>query len=144
MTPKDKKSIEQSEKRRASLKTFLLLHVILMVYSLSDLFAKAAAGYELSDPLFYLFYCGVIGMLGLYALGWQQVIKKLPLITAFSNKAITVFWGLIWGVIFFQEEVTLTKVIGILIIILGVVLFARADANDAARHANEVTKERGL
>ncbi len=121
---------------RARLQTYLGLHVLLMLYSLTDLFGKIAAGFDLADWRFWGFladwrfwgfYALVIGVLGVYALGWQQVIKRLPLTTAFSSKAITVFWGLVWGVLFFHEEVTLLKLVGIVVIVAGVVLFARSD-----------------
>ena len=32
-----------------------------------------------------------------YAAGWQQVIKHLPLTTAYANKAVTVVWGILAG-----------------------------------------------
>ncbi|MCO7108745.1 hypothetical protein NIA69_05595 [Gemmiger formicilis] len=32
-----------------------------------------------------------------YAVGWQQVIKHLPLTTAYANKAVTVVWGILLG-----------------------------------------------
>lgn len=66
-------------------------------------------------------------MLGFYAIGWQQIIKRLPLTTAFANKAVTVVWGIIWGAVFFQEKVTIGKVIGAILVILGVVVYANAD-----------------
>lgn len=112
---------------RSRLRTFLGLHVLLMLYSLTDLFGKMAAGFELADWRFWGFYALVIGVLGIYALGWQQIIKRLPLTTAFSSKAITVFWGLVWGVLFFQEQITPLKLVGIAVIVCGVVLFARSD-----------------
>ena len=48
-----------------------------MLYSLTDLFGKIAAGFDLADWRFWGFYALVIGVLGVYALGWQQVIKTL-------------------------------------------------------------------
>ena len=46
------------------------------------------------------------------AIGWQQVIKRIPLTTAFANKAVTVVWGLVWGALFFREAVTPGKLLG--------------------------------
>ena len=59
--------------------------------------------------------------------GWQQVIKHLPLTTAYANKAVTVVWGILLGLAVFGEAVTLRQVIGAAIIICGIVLFVRAD-----------------
>ena len=54
---------------RARLQTYLGLNVLLMLYSLTDLFGKIAAGFDLADWRFWGFYALVIGVLGVYALG---------------------------------------------------------------------------
>ena len=54
-----------------------------------------------------------------YAAGWQQVIKHLPLTTAYANKAVTVVWGILLGLAVFGEAVTPRRVIGAVIIICG-------------------------
>lgn len=100
---------------------------MLAIYSLSSVCSKLAAGYPFMSPGFILFYGGMIALLGFYAIAWQQVIKRLPLTTAYANKAVTLIWGIIWGVIFFHEKITPTKVIGAAIVLLGVVLFSLAD-----------------
>ena len=69
-------------------------------------------------------------LLGFYAIGWQQIIKRLPLTTAFANKAVTVVWGIIWGAVFFHESITVGKVIGAALVIVGVVIYARADEGE--------------
>lgn len=112
-------------------KTLFGLHLLLMVYSVSGIFSKLASGVDFLSLQFCLYYGGVLALLGLYALGWQQVLKRLPLTTAFSNKAVTIVWGIIWGCVFFGESITLPKVVGAALIIAGVVLFSHADAEEA-------------
>ncbi len=107
------------------LKIFILLHVMLMLYSMSGICAKLAAGCPFLSMGFCLYYAAMIGLLGIYAIGWQQVIKQLPLTVAFANKAVTVIWGLIWGVCFFHETVTAGKIAGTLLIMAGVVIYAK-------------------
>ena len=80
---------------------------------------------------FCLYYGTVILLLGVYAIGWQQVIKRIPLTTAFANKAVTVVWGLVWGALFFHEAVTPGKLLGAVLVIAGVILFERADGEAA-------------
>lgn len=116
---------------RSKLKTLLLLHLLLMVYSVSNIFSKLAADESFLSLRFCLFYGGVIALLGLYAIGWQQIIKRLPLTTAFANKAVSVIWGIVWGLLFFQESLTAGKIVGALLIVAGVVLFAKADGEEA-------------
>lgn len=112
------------------LKTLLLLHIMLMIYSMSGICSKMASKQEFLSFKFCLFYACIIGLLGFYAIGWQQIIKRLPLTTAFANKAITIVWGLIWGLIFFQEPITVGKVIGVILVVAGVVLYAKADGEE--------------
>lgn len=47
--------------------------------------------------------------------------------TAYANKAVTVLWGLIWGLLFFGETITLQKILGAVIIACGIVLVVRSD-----------------
>lgn len=108
-------------------KELLVLHLILMIYSISDVCSKLAARQQFLSKKFCIYYAAVLGLLALYALLWQQVIKRMPLIMAFANKAVTVLWGLLWGVICFHEQVTAAKVAGILLVMAGVVIYATAD-----------------
>ena len=108
-------------------KTLLLLHILLMVYSTSGIFSKLAAGESFLSLKFFAFYGILIVLMGIYAIGWQQIIKRMPLTAAFANKAVTVVWGIVWGILFFQESITVGKVIGAALVVLGVVIFAGAD-----------------
>lgn len=116
--------------KKNKIKTLILLHLMLMVYSLSAIFSKLAAGERFLSLRFILFYGGVVALLGFYAICWQQIIKRMQLTTAFANKAITVVWGLVWGVLFFHEAVTIGKVLGIGLVVCGIALFAYADKED--------------
>ena len=105
-------------------KQFLLLHVLLVFYSLSGICSKKAAAESFLSVEFLLYYLFLLLTLVVYAFGWQQIIKVLPLSTAFANKAITVVWGLVWGKLVFNENITVGKLIGICFIIAGIVLFS--------------------
>lgn len=109
------------------MKTFIGLHLLLMVYSLSGVFSKLAAGETFLSGRFCFFYGMVILLLFFYAIAWQQIIRILPLTTAFANKAVTTAWGLLWGVLFFQEHITVGKLLGIALVVAGVVLFSTSE-----------------
>lgn len=113
-------------------KTLIGLHLLLMLYSMSGICSKLAAQAPFLSLRFCLCYGGILLLLGLYAIGWQQVIKRLPLTTAFANKAVTVAWGILWGALFFHEAVTPGKLLGAALVIGGVVLYVRADGGEAA------------
>lgn len=114
------------------IKTLFALHMLLMVYSTSGILSKLAAGVDFLSIEFCIYYGGVLLLLGFYAIGWQQILKRLPLTTAFSNKAVTIVWGIIWGALLFFEPITLPKAVGALLIIAGVVLFSHADGQESS------------
>ena len=108
-------------------KWFVLLHLILGVYATSSVCSKLAARQPFLSVAFILLYGAMLLALVIYAFGWQQVIKHLPLTTAYANKAVTVVWGILLGFLLFGEEVTPRQLVGAAIIIVGIVLFVRAD-----------------
>lgn len=124
MKPEERTAME---KRKA----LVSLHIMLMCYSLSGVFSKLAAGQPFPSPGFCICYGGIIALLGLYALAWQQIIKRIPLTTAFANKAATTVWGLVWGTVIFHEKVTLGKLAGVALVVAGVILFSQTDGEVA-------------
>ena len=82
---------------------------MLMVYSMSGIFSKLAAGQPFLSFRFCLYYGVIIALLGLYAIGWQQIIKRMPLTSAYANRAVTVVWGIVWGAVLFGEAITWQK-----------------------------------
>ena len=79
-----------NEARGPGYRAFILLHLLLLIYSFSNVFSKLAAGEAFLSMRFCLFYGASLGLLAVYALGWQQVIRRMPLTTAFAHKAATV------------------------------------------------------
>ena len=113
--------------KKETIKWFAILHIIILIFSVNSICSKTAAQYEFLSPKWILFYGIVICILGFYAIAWQQVLKHLPLITTYANKAATTIWGLIWGYVIFKEQITLPKVIGAIIVIIGVYLVVSGD-----------------
>ncbi len=133
---------QQPRKLSKRIGALLALHAVLVLYSLTGILGKMAAEHDVLSIPFFAYYAGVIFLLGIYALAWQQVIKHLPLTTAFANKAITVLWGMLWGSLLFGEDINAWKIIGALIVAVGVILFVRADKDDlASEHRNELVGE---
>ena len=112
---------------KSTLTGFILLHIALLIYSTSGLFSKNASRHPFGSLPFILFYAGMIMVLGIYAVLWQQVIKRMNVTTAYANKAVTVVWGVVLGILFFRERITLRQVIACGVIIFGTVLYVRAD-----------------
>ena len=102
----------------------LMMHGLFLVYSLTTVISKKIGD---SAPLSLPFLLGfglIFLCLGIYALGWQKVLKVMPLSKAFAHKAVVVIWGLFWGWALFGEALTSAKLIGAAMIICGVLMFA--------------------
>ncbi len=116
----------------SKLKYMIILHMILAVYSLTAVASKFASGEPFLSFRFILYYGIVLFGLFVYAIAWQQIIKHMPLITAYANKGVTVIWGIIWGYFIFSEEITVRGIIGAAVIICGIVFIVTADAKEEA------------
>lgn len=109
------------------IKYYVVLHIELLLYSLGAVCSKMAAKYEFMSKWFVIYYALVLLNLAIYAIVWQQIIKKLPLNTAYANKAITIVWGMMWGVIFFGEKITWNMILGAIVVIVGILIVVTAD-----------------
>ena len=111
-------------------KYIILLHILLVFFSLISVASKLASGEEFMSFRFLMFYGLALFGLAVYAFAWQQIIKHMPLITAYANRGVTVIWGIIWGRLLFGEEITVKKIIGAVIIVGGILLLVTADAKE--------------
>lgn len=102
----------------------LLMHVLFLVYSLTSVISRRIGGAAFLSTEYLVGYLGIFLCLGIYALGWQQVLKAFPLFQAYANKAIVVVWGVFWGRVLFGETITPARLAGMALIVCGVVLFA--------------------
>ncbi len=102
----------------------IFLHGLLVLYSLGGVAGKKAAACVWGSHAF-VGLCGIMLVLFvLYAVGWQRVLQHMPLTVAYAHRGITVFWGMVFGYVFFDEPITGGKIAGILLVICGLVLFA--------------------
>lgn len=102
----------------------------IVVMSLSGVFQKLAAGYEPMSFLFLLFYACSVAVLFIYAIVWQIILKRVPLIIAYSNRAFSTIWALIWGLLLFHETIRWNQIVGALIICAGIFLVTTGGAED--------------
>lgn len=113
------KGVEKDTMRQSQIKDFLILYFAFFIYSFVSVCAKLAAGQ--ATILGMLLFMGIeICLLGIYAIIWQQALKRFPLVVAMSSKGITVILSLIWAILFFHEQITLWNMVGAGMIILGI------------------------
>ena len=115
--------MEDIKKKRPNfVASLFLLELSVMVYSFSTLAGKMASEYEFLSWN-YIFYFGLeFCILAVYALLWQQVIKRFQLSIAYANKALGLMWGLLWNYVLFNVAVSKGQIIGVVIVMLGVII----------------------
>ena len=106
-------------------KNIIVLNIMFFLFSFSGVLSKLAAQQPMFSVGFFCYYAGTLCIMAIYAIVWQQIIHKLPLMVAYANKAVVVIWGLLWGLLFFHETITFGKVIGVVLVAAGVALFAK-------------------
>ena len=109
------------------IKNILILQAIIGVYTLSTVTAKFASNYDFLSFHFILFYGIEILILGVYAILWQQIIKKFEISVAYANRAMALLWSILWAIVFFKETITIKNVIGVIIVIIGTIIVNRDD-----------------
>ena len=97
-----------------------------LVYACTSIFTKMASRQKMLSWPYLLWIAGAIGVMGVYAILWQQVIKWMPLSTAYMFKGTSLIFILLISGLMLGEAITINNVIGSVIIILGIALFAKA------------------
>ncbi len=114
--------VMKDQKRKFQIKDILMLQIVFFIYSINSVVAKFASAQEPFSLNFILLYGLELCVLGVYAILWQQLIKRMELSVAYSNKAVVLLWAMVFGALLFKEQITLTKVAGILLVIVGIVV----------------------
>lgn len=109
-------------KRKVTFKNIMLLQGIIMIYTISSVMAKFASLNK--DVLIkVLFFLGLeFLILVVYAVLWQQMIKRLDLSVAYANRSMAILWSMIWAVIFFHDEITMRNILGVILVLIGTVI----------------------
>lgn len=100
----------------------------MLLFSFSPVLVKMAGRYQFPELPFLLLYGGSLLILFTYAIAWQQIIKQMPLVYAYINKAVTIFWGMLWGWVFFSEIITMKNILGVLMVLAGIVCYSIAES----------------
>ena len=111
------------KKNKFSLGAFIILQIALFILSFGAVCSKMAGRQEFLSVPFFAFYGALILILFVYAIIWQQVLKRISLVVAYACKGIGIIYGIIWGVVFFKEEITWKMIAGAVLVLIGVYIF---------------------
>lgn len=116
--------------KKITIKDILMLQGIIILYSISSVVANLASKQETMSMGFLLFYGLEIAILGIYAILWQQAIKKFELSIAYANRAMVVLWSMVWAVLFFGNQITAGNMVGLALIIVGTIIINREERGE--------------
>lgn len=102
-------------------KDILFAIVIYIIFPFSSVFMKFASQSEDMIMKLFLFGCS-IGVLGVFSILWQMLLKKVDLTKAYLFKSTTIVWNVVYGILIFQEKVSLTMIIGMTIATIGIMI----------------------
>ena len=109
-----------------SVNIYLALIGVNLIYACTSIFTKMASFHEVFSWPYLLCILGAFCVMGIYAFLWQQVIARMPLSTAYMFKGTSLIFVLLFSVVLFGETITWTNILGSVIIIAGITLFAKA------------------
>lgn len=104
--------------------TFLI--AINMLYACVGICTKMAALQTPASWPYLLWFGGAVAIIGLYAILWQQVLRRIELSTAYMFKGTTLIFTMLIAALLFGEAITIPNIIGSVIIITGITLLARS------------------
>jgi len=95
------------------------------IYAFEPVFVKLAALQEAFSFTYFVYMACAVGVLGIYAVIWQQIIKRTEISRAYMFKGTVLIFVLILSVLLFGEKITLPNIIGATMIVCGIVLFSK-------------------
>ena len=107
---------------------YIVLLLAIAIYSCVGVLTRMAADYPFLSWSYVLLICGAMAVLGFYAIIWQQIIQRMHLGVAYMFKGLGVVYALLICHFVFGEVITLNNIIGAVVIIAGITLFAWSDA----------------
>lgn len=117
-------------KKKIGIVDILQIQSAVVIYSLSTVAANLASKHAFLSFKYILFFGLEFVILGIYAIVWQQMIKKFQLSIAYANKALTLMWSMLWNFVIFSQGITPWKVVGVVLVVIGVMVMNFSDTEE--------------
>ena len=114
---------------------YIVLIGINMLYACVSLFTKYASQQSFMSWNYILGLVGAISVMGLYAVLWQQILKRIELSLAYMFKGTSIVFVMLLAYVLFGEQITWNNIVGAIIIICGIVLYAHSSQPIANRQS---------
>ena len=107
---------------KTKIKNIILLQGVVIIYTLSGIMSKNASANGGYPVKFLIFFALEFLLLAVYAVLWQQMIKRFELSVAYANRSMAVLWSMLWAVLFFHDEITVKNIMGVVLVTAGTVI----------------------
>lgn len=112
----------------------IALLLINLLYASVGIFTKLASQYDFLSWSYIVFFGIAVGIIGIYAILWQQLIKRIDLTTACVFKGTGLIYAMLFAYFIFDEQISWNNILGVLIIITGIVLYAYHPKTQNTKH----------
>ena len=108
------------------LRSYILLHICVLLFSFTSVFAKSAANAYNEGGIYsfqlWLFVFLMLAVCVFYAFFWQKVIKNIDLNIGYANRSVYLIWSQIWAVMIFGAHLTPKNILGLAVVMTGVIV----------------------
>lgn len=97
------------------------------IYACEAVCNKYASMHDFLSMQYIFGIVAAVVVLGIYAIAWQQILKRIPLTDAYMFKGASLVFVLLFSVMIFHEAVTVWNLVGLAIILIGTIGYARTE-----------------
>ena len=99
-------------KKKTDWRGIIFLQAIIVIYTFSSVCGKMAThGNEFMSRMFIIYILLDFVLLAVYALLWQQGLKRFDLNVAYANRSVAIIWSMVWSALIFREGITVATAI---------------------------------
>lgn len=109
-----------------SIYNYIFLLLVNIFYASISIALKYTAIQKPLSKTYFLGYFFVIALLGIYAIIWQQILKRIQLSVAYMFKGTSIVFIMLFMSLIYNEPIYANNIIGILFIVFGIALFAKS------------------
>ena len=103
---------------------YTALVAVNLLYACVTIFTKYASQHSFMSAKYLLGLCGAVSVMGIYAVCWQQILRRVELSTAYMFKGTSLVFVMLLAFALFGEQITLHNIIGACAVMAGIVLYA--------------------
>lgn len=95
------------------------------LYACTGVFCKMASLQVPGTFAYWLCVGGALGILGTYAMLWQQIIAKVPISSAYMFRGTALIFALLLAAFLWEEPITSNNLAGAALLVVGITLYVQ-------------------